>query len=220
MIRIMVDRLTVVDLASVINPMAVLAARGFRSEEVEVLLQRYPADFNIERTNALLDNLEARGIDRGQVNGMVVKLPSILSYTAERTNALLDNLEARGIDRGQVNGMVVKLPSILSCTAERTNALLDNLEARGIDRGQVNGMVVKLPSILSYTAERTNALLEIFEEYYIEFLTKPFRLIFSPRIIRERIEKMKTLGLDVTRFTNKLFYTRKNFEKFEAKYSF
>jgi len=132
----------------------------------------------------------------------------------------LNVLIQRDISRADIRGMVVKLPSILSCTAERTNALLTNLEERGIGREQVNGMVVKLPSILSYTAERTNALLEIFEEYYIEFLTKPFRLIFSPRIIRERIEKMKTLGLDVTRFTNKLFYTRKNFEKFEAKYSF
>src|SRR3989344_2952530 len=211
MIRIMVDRLTVVDLASVINPMAVLAARGFRSEEVEVLLQRYPADFNIERTNALLDNLEARGIDRGQVNGMVVKLPSILSYTAERTNALLDNLEARGIDRGQVNGMVVKLPSILSCTAERTNALLDNLEARGIDRGQVNGMVVKLPSILSYTAERTNALLEIFDEFTIDYINKPMRLMFAPATIRGRIQIIASKGLYVYRNTSKLFLTRKRF---------
>src|SRR3989344_1051575 len=176
MIRIMVDRLTVVDLASVINPMAVLAARGFRSEEVEVLLQRYPADFNIERTNALLDNLEARGIDRGQVNGMVVKLPSILSYTAERTNALLDNLEARGIDRGQVNGMVVKLPSILGCTAERTNALL-----------------------------------EIFDEFTIDYINKPMRLMFAPATIRGRIQIIASKGLYVYRNTSKLFLTRKRF---------
>ena len=141
MIRIMVDRLTVVDLASVINPMAVLAARGFRSEEVEVLLQRYPADFNIERTNALLDNLEARGIDRGQVNGMVVKLPSILSYTAERTNALL----------------------------------------------------------------------EIFDEFTIDYINKPMRLMFAPATIRGRIQIIASKGLYVYRNTSKLFLTRKRF---------
>ena len=137
----MVDRLTVVDLASVINPMAVLAARGFRSEEVEVLLQRYPADFNIERTNALLDNLEARGIDRGQVNGMVVKLPSILSYTAERTNALL----------------------------------------------------------------------EIFDEFTIDYINKPMRLMFAPATIRGRIQIIASKGLYVYRNTSKLFLTRKRF---------
>src|SRR3989344_801884 len=141
MIRIMVDRLTVVDLASVINPMAVLAARGFRSEEVEVLLQRYPADFNIERTNALLDNLEARGIDRGQVNGMVVKLPSILSCTAERTNALLD----------------------------------------------------------------------IFDEFTIDYINKPMRLMFAPATIRGRIQIIASKGLYVYRNTSKLFLTRKRF---------
>ena len=141
MIRIMVDRLTVVDLASVINPMAVLAARGFRSEEVEVLLQRYPADFNIERTNALLDNLEARGIDRGQVNGMVVKLPSILSCTAERTNALL----------------------------------------------------------------------EIFDEFTIDYINKPMRLMFAPATIRGRIQIIASKGLYVYRNTSKLFLTRKRF---------
>ena len=137
----MVDRLTVVDLASVINPMAVLAARGFRSEEVEVLLQRYPADFNIERTNALLDNLEARGIDRGQVNGMVVKLPSILGCTAERTNALL----------------------------------------------------------------------EIFDEFTIDYINKPMRLMFAPATIRGRIQIIASKGLYVYRNTSKLFLTRKRF---------
>ncbi len=110
--------------------------------------------------------------------------------------------------------MVVKLPSILSCTAGHTNALLDNLETRGIPPEQVNGMVVKLPSILGYTAERTNALLNIFEKYDIEFLTKPWRLIPSPKTIEERIKRIGELGLDVKHFENTLFLSKKDFEKF------
>ncbi len=111
-----------------------LESRGLTETGVEEVLDKLPFLPPVDTMEGSLDKLENRGIAREQVNGMVVKQPSILGYTAERTNALLDNLENRGIAREQVNGMVVKLPSILSCTAGHTNALLDNLETRGIPR--------------------------------------------------------------------------------------
>ena len=168
------------------------------------------------RTHLL--GLEEYGFARPVVIKIVKKMPPILSYVTKLTNAKLLNLEEYGFARPVVIKMIEKIPSILSLTIERTNKTLLNLEKYGFKRSVVIKMVEELPQILGYTAKRINTLLKIFAEINFDIIDNPKHLMFSPKLLRARInfwqrEKNRLISIDNIFLTNKLFKKRFNIDR-------
>ncbi len=167
-----------------------------------------PVETMREHLQALVDY----GFSKSNLQKMVQKFLALLSYMAERTNGILDNLTTYGFKKPDVIKMAVKFPALLSYTAERTNGIFKNLTDYGFKKLDIIKMVVKFPSILGCTAELTRAGLDVMAEIGFDVREKPGRLMFSPKLLRARLNFLRSKRLTLEDIRKCIFQSSKAFE--------